>query len=103
MAATARAGLNRAVKNLAWALVVAGLAMAGLGLLLAAVLIALSQLMGPLLAFGLMGFILLLLAVLIAVLPHARPVSPPPRALAPDELAFNFGFALGRMFFGRSQ
>jgi hypothetical protein len=63
-------------------------------MLVAAALIALSRLMGPLLACGLMGLILLLLALLITARLRSRPVAPPPRALTPDELAFSIGFAL---------
>ena len=73
---------------LAWALGAAGLATVGLGMLVAAALIALSRLMGPLLACGIMGLTLLLLALLIATRLRSRPVAPTPRALSPDELAF---------------
>lgn len=101
LAATARQRLNRGLVALAWTLAAAGLATAGLGMLLAAALIALSRIMGPLLACGLIGLILLLLALLIAARLHSRPVAPPPRTLTPDELAFSIGFALARMVLGK--
>jgi hypothetical protein len=101
LAATARQRLNRGLVALAWVLGAAGLATAGLGMLVAAALIALSRLMGPLLACGLMGLILLLLALLIAARLRSRPVLPPPRTLTPDELAFSIGFAIARMVLGK--
>lgn len=98
--ATARKGLNRGLVALAWALAVAGLATVGLGLLLVAMLIALSRLIGPLAACGLMGLVLVLAAVLIAARLRPRPASPPPD-LTPDERAFSIGFALARMILAR--
>lgn len=103
LAAAARDGLNRGVSALVWALAAAGLAVTGLGFLLAAVLIGLSQLMGPLLACGLMGMVLVTVALLISTRrrnPLAATPPHPPLA-PPDQIAFAFGFVLTRLILAR--
>lgn len=105
LTATARKGLNRGLVALAWAFAAAGLATVGVGLLLAAMLIALLRLMGPLAACGLMGLVLVLAAVLIVARLRPRPAPPPPEmtppGLTPDQHAFSIGFALARMILAR--
>ena len=103
LAAAARQGLNRGLTALVWALVVIGLGTTGLGLLLAAALMGLSRLMGPLLACSVLGFGLILLAVLITSLRRDRPLAVPPPAPAapPDQIAFALGFVLARLILAR--
>lgn len=99
--AAAREGLNKGLAALARVFVVAALGAAGAGLLLAAALIGLSLLIGPLLACSVMGLVLVLLAVLIGSLQPKRPVQVTERTFAPDQLAFAVGFVLARWILSR--
>lgn len=102
--AAARDGLNRGLSALVWTLVAVGLGVTGLGLLLATAVMGLSRLTGPLLACGLVGLGLVLLALLVTTLRRQPPMAPPPLpvfAPTPDELAFTFGFVLARLILGK--
>ena len=104
LAAAARDGLNRGLAALVWTLVAVGLGITGFGLLLAVAIMGLSRLTGPLVACGLMGVALVLLALLVTALRHKRPVlaAPPPAPpLAPDHLAFAIGFVLARLILAK--
>ena len=99
-AAAARDGLNKGLAALVWVLVAIGLGATGLGLLLAALVMGLSLLVGPILACGLMGAALVLLAFAITALRRNRPAEapiPPAPKDSPEQIAFSLGFALSRM------
>lgn len=99
-AAAARDGLNKGLAALVWTLVAMGLGAVGLGLLLATIVMGLSQLVGPILACGLMGSALVLLAFVITALRRTQPAeepTPPAAATTPDQIAFALGFALSRL------
>ncbi len=106
LTAAAHNGLNKGLAALVQTLVALGLGVTGIGLLLVATVMGLSRLMGPLLAFGLTGFVLLLLALVIAsrrrTQPHAAPQPPTPTPLLePDQIAFALGFFLARSILAR--
>jgi hypothetical protein len=127
LAAAARDGLNRGLAALVWTLVTVGLGITGLGLLLATAVMGLSRFVGPIMACGLAGLSLVLLALFVTALrrnrapivaprpaeplspapliPSAPPSASPPSAppLAPDQLAFALGFVLARLVLAKSE
>lgn len=77
--------------------------MVGTGLLMAAAVLGMSRLVGPILALALVGAVFLLAAAALWAGSRARRVQPrlaqaePKEAITEDEAAFAVGFALGRL------